>query len=96
MTAVGGRGGKGGNLKDVKRLWAPPWDDDLLQIPGESDIGGEWRLAGIDPGYGEGVGGVEEDKEYLYQRGGKVVGVHIFIPIPCSVSVDLLCGDVGG
>ena len=39
MTAFGGEGGKGGDLKDVQLLWAPPRDGFILQIPGESAIG---------------------------------------------------------
>ena len=38
--ALGRIGGKCGYLKGVQRLWKPPWDGDLLQIPGNSDIGG--------------------------------------------------------
>ena len=60
-TAFGG--GKGGNLKGVQRLWAPPWDGDFLQIPRESDTGSIWRLSGSDPESGEGAGGVEEGDE---------------------------------
>ena len=38
-TAPASGGGKGGHLKDVQHLWTPPRDGDLLQIPGESDLG---------------------------------------------------------
>ena len=58
---VGDVGWKGGNLKGSQRLWAPPWDGDFLQIPGESDIGGRWKFSGGDPESDEGAGGVEED-----------------------------------
>ena len=53
-----------GNLKGVQRFWAPSWDGDLLLIPGESDIGGGWKLAISDPEYGKGAVGVEEYDEY--------------------------------
>ena len=39
-TALGRELEKGGQLNIFQCLWTPPWDDDLLQIPGESDIGG--------------------------------------------------------
>ena len=35
----GGIVGEGSNFKGIQRLWAPPLDGYLLQIPGESDIG---------------------------------------------------------
>ena len=53
-------------------------------------------MSGSDPESGEGTGGVEEDDEDPYQRGGKAEGVRIFIQIHCSVVVALQCIDVGG
>ena len=40
LTALDSGGGKGGHIKGVQRLWTPPSDGNLLQIPGESDLGG--------------------------------------------------------
>ena len=39
MAFVDG-GGKGGNLKGVQRLWAHPQDGPIIQLLGESVIGG--------------------------------------------------------
>ena len=38
--AFGGGGSKGGDLKGLQHIQAPPWDGPVLQIPGESNIGG--------------------------------------------------------
>ena len=64
-TALGRGGLKGGHLKGFQHLWDPPWYGDLLQIPGESDIGGGWRLARGVPEYRKVEGAVEEDGEDL-------------------------------
>ena len=68
------RGGKGANLKVVQRLLAPPWDGELYQITGESDIGGRWQLTGDDPESGKNAGGVEEDDNNPSQVGGEATG----------------------
>ena len=39
-TAFGGGGGKGGDLKVVQRLWEHPLDGPVLQLLGDSIIGG--------------------------------------------------------
>ena len=44
-TAICGGGGEGGHCQGFQRLWAPPGDGDLLQIPGTGDIGVVRRLA---------------------------------------------------
>ena len=43
---LGNRGGAGGNIQVIQRLWAPPGDGELLPITGEGDLGGGRRLAG--------------------------------------------------
>ena len=45
-TMICGRGGEGGHRQGFQRLWAPPGDGDLLQIPGTGDLGDGKRLAG--------------------------------------------------
>ena len=45
-TEVSGGGGEGGQRQGFQRLWAPPGDDDLLQIPGAGDLGDGRQLAG--------------------------------------------------
>ena len=37
-AGVSGGGGEGGNCQGLQRLWAPPGDGDLLQIPETGDI----------------------------------------------------------
>ena len=39
-TAISSGGGEGGHRQGFQRLWAPPGDGDLLQIPETGDIGG--------------------------------------------------------
>ena len=39
-AAIGGKGGLGGHLQGIQRLWAPPEDGDLLPILGAGDLGG--------------------------------------------------------
>ena len=45
-TEISGRGGEVGHHQGFQRLWAPPGDGDLLQIPGMGDLSGRQRLAG--------------------------------------------------
>ena len=35
-TVIGDGGGKGGDLKGIYRLWDPPRDDGILQVPEEN------------------------------------------------------------
>ena len=60
-TSAGSRWGTGAYFTGVQHLWAPPGDGNILQIPGEVDLGGGWRLDLSDTEFGKGVGGVEED-----------------------------------
>ena len=62
-TELGRGGGEGGHIQGVQHIWAPPGDDDLLQIPGEVGLSGGKRLGGGGQKPGEGVGGVAEDDE---------------------------------
>ena len=41
-----GGGGEGGHLQGFQRLWAPPGDGDLINIPGTGDLGYGRQLAG--------------------------------------------------
>ena len=43
-TKLGGRGGEGGNLQGIQRLWEPLVDGDLLPIPGVVNLGGGRQL----------------------------------------------------
>ena len=42
MTAFGGIGEKGGDLKVVQSLWVHPQDFTVFQVPGYSIMGGRW------------------------------------------------------
>ena len=44
--AIGGGGGEGCHFQVFQRLWAPPGDGELLQIPGVGDLGGGRGLSG--------------------------------------------------
>ena len=55
------RGGVGGRLQGIQRLWAPPGDDDLLLIPGEGDLDSGQRLDSGGQEFFMSKGGVEED-----------------------------------
>ena len=57
--AISGGGGEGGYHQGFQRLWAPPGDGDLLQIPGAGDLGRGRRLAGGGEGFGPGKKGLE-------------------------------------
>ena len=54
-------GGEGGHLQVFQRLWAPPGDGDLLNIPGTGDLRDGRRLAGGGEELGPVKYGVEED-----------------------------------
>ena len=96
MIEFGGGGGNGGDIKGVQRLWANPQGGPLLQVPGESDIGGGWRLADGEPESDKSGGGLEEDDEDPKQIGGKVAGVQIFLQIPRPIGIYIWCRYVGG
>ena len=68
-TVLVGRGGKGDDLKVVQHLWEHPHNGKVLQLPGESDIGGGWLLAGGDPEPDKSAGSLEEDDDNPDQRG---------------------------
>ena len=58
-TAISGGEVEEGHLQGFQRLWEPPWDVDLLQIPGAGDIGNGWQLAGGGEEIGPGEEGLE-------------------------------------
>ena len=45
-TEISGVGGEGSRRPGFQRLWAPPGDGDILQIPRAGDIGGGQQLTG--------------------------------------------------
>ena len=67
---ISGGGVEGGHRQGFQRLWAPPGDDDILQINGMGDLSGRRRLAGGGKEIFPGKGGLEEDDTNLHQRGG--------------------------
>ena len=70
MTVISVGGGEGVHCQGFQRLWAPPGEGDLLQIPGTGDLGGRRRLAGDGKEIVPGKGGLEEDDANHRQRGG--------------------------
>ena len=58
-TEISGGGGEGGHHQGFHRIWAPPGDGDLLQIPGAGDLGDGRQLAVSDDELGLGKEGVE-------------------------------------
>ena len=57
--AISGIGGEVGHRQGFQRLWAPPGDGDLLQIPGAGDIGDGRQLDGGGEELGPGEEGLE-------------------------------------
>ena len=53
-TEISGRGGEGGHRQGFQRLWDPPGDGDLLQIPGAGDLGNGRKLSGSGDELGPG------------------------------------------
>ena len=76
-TAIIGGGREGGHRQGFQRLWAPPGDGDLLQIPRAGDLGDIRQLAGGGEELGPGEDGVEEDVEHTQQGGSDASGVRI-------------------
>ena len=76
-TDISGRVGEGGHRQGFQRLWSPPGDGDLLQIPGTVGIGGRRRLDSGGEELFPGKGGLEEDDAHLQQGGGGTAGVRI-------------------
>ena len=58
-AAISGGGGEGGCRQGFQRLWVPPVDGDLLQIPGAGDLGNGRRLVGSGEELGLGKDGME-------------------------------------
>ena len=76
-TEINSRGGNGGHLQGFQRLWEPPGDGYILQIPGTGDLGGRRQLAGGGEELVPGEGGVEEGDANPHQGGGIAAGVRI-------------------
>ena len=76
-TAINGKGGEGGHRQGFQRLWAPPGDGNLIQIPGTGDIGGIRRLAGGGEELVPGKVGVEEDDAHFHKGGSYSAGVRL-------------------
>ena len=79
MLVINGIGSKGGYLKRVYRLQDPPRDGEILQVPGESAIGGGWWLADGGPKYCQGAESVVENVEDTKQGEGKTANFWIFL-----------------
>ena len=79
VTALGRKGGECGHIQGIQLVWAPPGYGDLLQIPGEGDIGGGRVLAKCGQKPGEGAGSVAEDNKNHQQGGGGSVFVPPFL-----------------
>ena len=79
MRALSGGGGAGGHLQGIQRLWSPLGDGDLLPIPGSGDLGCKKLLdrGGQELFMGKGI--VEEDENNTQKRGGRAVGIRIFL-----------------
>ena len=76
-TAIIGGGGERVRRQGLQRLWAPPGDGDLLQIPRAGDLG-DWQwLAGGGEELGPGEDIVEEDVAHPQQGGSNTLGVQI-------------------
>ena len=58
-TAISGVGGEGRHRQGFQRLWAPPGDGDLLQIPGVGDLEDGWQLTDCGEEIGPGKEGLE-------------------------------------
>ena len=58
-TAISGRVGEGGHRQGFQRLWAPPVDGDILQIPGAGDLGDGRQLDGGGEETGPGKDGLD-------------------------------------
>ena len=95
-TAIIGGEGEVGHCQGFQRLWAPPGDGDLLQIPAAGDLGGKQRMAG---GGEEPVllkAGLEEDVTHPQQGGGGAAGIRIIFQGCGTGGTDIWVGDLGG
>ena len=77
--AIGGGGGKGGDLNGVQRLQDLPQDGPVLQITGQIGIGSVLLLTGGGPKPGKGADGLAENVKDHDKKGGKDADVHIFL-----------------
>ena len=76
-TANSDGGGEGGQFQGFHRVWAPPGDGDLLQLPKVGDLGDGRRLASSGEELGLVEDGVEEDDAHSQQGGSDASGVRI-------------------
>ena len=76
-TAIIRGGGEGGHRQGFQRLWSPPGDGDLIQIPRAGDIDNGQRLADGGEELGPGEYCVEEDVTHPQQGGSDASGVRI-------------------
>ena len=70
-------GGEGGDRQGFQNLWAPPGDDDLLQIFVTVDLSIRQRISGCGKELILGEGDMEEDDTNL-QQGGEALQVFGF------------------
>ena len=76
-TEISSGGGEGGHRRGFQRVWAPPGDGDLLQLPKVGDLGDGRRLASSGEELGLVEDGVEEDDAHSQQGGSDASGVRI-------------------
>ena len=93
--AISRGGGEGGHRQEFQRLWVPPGDGDLLQIPWRGDIGGRQGMAGGGEELFPGKVGLEEDDTHPKQVGGGAAGVRIIFQGRGTCSAALWIGDLG-
>ena len=79
MRVLDSGGGEGDHTQGVQSVWAPPGYGELLQIPGEGDLGGGRLLVGGSPKPGEGAGVLAEDDIDHQQGGDGAAGVLLFV-----------------
>ena len=77
MAAIGGRGGKGGDLKGVEHLGALPRDGPVIQIPEDGYIYSVWWLGGRGPKPANGSDSLAYNVNNPEHRGGESTGVWI-------------------
>ena len=75
--AISSGEGEGGHRQGFQRIWAPPGDGELLQIPGTGDIGGRQQLAGGGKELVPGKGFLAEDDANPHQGGGGAAVVRL-------------------
>ena len=79
-----------------QRLWEPPGNGDLLQIPDTGDLSGRQQLVGGGEKLVPDKGGVEEDGVRPQQGGGVPTGIRIIFYGHGTGGAAIQIGDLGG